>query len=144
MDSCSFDFNELNEEVLKRYPSHNDLVFSIIFVDKYVKEQSFIELNSDKSFTIMLDMYEKEKEITIYVTTNKNVGTSNTQQSGQHEIIEEPQGEGDYCPSDESYFSHCSSDTDDDNDDEILSCEVESYSKTYSNKAHLLGILRHS
>ncbi|PWA82218.1 transposase, MuDR [Artemisia annua] len=80
MDTCSFDFDELNEEVLKRYPSHSDQVFSILFVDKYAQDQSFIELNSDESFKVMLGMYEQEKEITIYVTTNKNLGTSNTQQ----------------------------------------------------------------
>ncbi|PWA76685.1 transposase, MuDR, MULE transposase domain protein [Artemisia annua] len=80
MDTCSFDFDELNEEVLKRYPSHSNQVFSILFVDKYAQDQSFIELNSDESFKDMLGMYEQEKEITIYVTTNKNLGTSNTQQ----------------------------------------------------------------
>ena len=163
MDTCSFDFNELNEEVLKRYPSHSDQVFSILFVDKYAQYQSFIELNSDESFKVMLGMYEQEKEITIYVTTNKNLRTSNTQQryhqylyvcyckvcihvtypiifwcSGQHEVIEEPQGEGnsDYYPSDESYFSHDSSDddNDDENDEEISNLEIESFSKTYSNR----------
>nr|GEX78420.1 transposase, MuDR, MULE transposase domain protein [Tanacetum cinerariifolium] len=122
MDACSFDLNQLNEEVLRHYPSHSDQVFSIVFVNKYDTRQSFIELNSDENFMDMLNMYEQEKEITIYVSTDKNLDTHNTQQSGQHEVIkepnviEEPTGDGDldHCPSDESYFSHLS--TDDDGD----------------------------
>ncbi|GKE19446.1 hypothetical protein Tco_1427023 [Tanacetum coccineum] len=128
MDACSFDLNQLNEEVLRHYPSHSDQVFSIVFVDKYVTGQSFIELNSDENFMAMLNMYEQEKEITIYVSTDKNFSTHNTQQSGQHEVIKEPNGDiaqrdvieeptsdgdSDHCPSDESYFSHLSSDDDD-------------------------------
>ncbi|GJR13119.1 transposase, MuDR [Tanacetum coccineum] len=129
--ACSFDLNQLNEEVMRHYPSHNDLVFSIVFVDKYVTGQSFIELNSDENFTAMLRMYEQEKEVTIYVSTDKNFGTHNTQESAQHEIIKEPNGESgqcevieeptgdgdsDHCPSDENYFSHLSSDDDDVNE----------------------------
>nr|GEW60525.1 hypothetical protein [Tanacetum cinerariifolium] len=47
----------------------------------YVIGKSFIELNSDENFMAMLNMYEQEKEITIYVSTDKNLGTHNTQQS---------------------------------------------------------------
>ncbi|GKB52577.1 hypothetical protein Tco_0903330 [Tanacetum coccineum] len=99
MDACSFDLNQLNEEVLRHYPSHSDQVFSIVFVDKYVTGQSFIGLNSDENFMAML----------IIIKPNGDIG--------QRDVIEEPTGDGDsdHCPSDESYFSHLSSD--DDNDD---------------------------
>lgn len=80
MDACSFDLNQLNEEVLRHYPSHNDLVCSIVFVDKYAMAQSFIELNSAMNFMAMLSMYEQEKEVTIYVSTDENFGAHDTQQ----------------------------------------------------------------
>nr|GEX60938.1 transposase, MuDR, MULE transposase domain protein [Tanacetum cinerariifolium] len=82
----------------------------------------------------MLNMYEQEKEITIYVSTDKNLGIHNTQKSGQHEGIKEPNGDiaqcdvikesigdgdSDHCSSDESYFSHLSSDDDDGDVNEI-------------------------
>nr|GEX24730.1 transposase, MuDR, MULE transposase domain protein [Tanacetum cinerariifolium] len=43
------------------------------------KEQFFIELDSDENFQVMLNMYEKENEVTIYVTTNKEIVTSERQ-----------------------------------------------------------------
>ncbi|GKB41980.1 hypothetical protein Tco_0886922, partial [Tanacetum coccineum] len=93
MDPCSLNLNQLNKEVVRHYPSHNYLVFSVVFVDKYAIEQSFIELNSHENFMAMLSIYEQEKEITIYVSTDKNFGTHNTQQSAQYEVIKEPNGE---------------------------------------------------
>lgn len=61
------------EEVKKRYPSTDDLAFSVLFVDKNGKEQSFIKLDSDDNFMVMLSMYEQEKEVTIYVSTDDNI-----------------------------------------------------------------------
>ncbi|GKA43542.1 transposase, MuDR, MULE transposase domain protein [Tanacetum coccineum] len=133
MDACSFDLNQLNEEVLRHYPSHIDQVFSIVFVDKYVTGQSFIELNSDENFMAMLNMYEQEKEITIYVSTDKNLGTHNTQQRYLSLLfIEEPIGDGDSdrCSSDESYFSHLSSDDDDGDVNEISNYDYSNTKKS--------------
>ncbi|GJR94823.1 transposase, MuDR, MULE transposase domain protein [Tanacetum coccineum] len=133
MDTWSFDLSRLHEEVSRHYSSRSNLVLSTFFVDKYAIEQTFIELNSDETFMLMLSMYEKEKEITIYVTTNKNLGTNNTQKSPEHVVIVEPHNEGDSdeCSSDESYFSHLSSDDNhghDEDDVEIASDKVETKS----------------
>jgi hypothetical protein len=53
---------------------------SIHFVDKYATEKSFIELDSNETFMAMISMYEKEKQITIYATTNNDSGKTNIQQ----------------------------------------------------------------
>ena len=58
---------------MKHYLSRSDLFLSIIFVDKNAKQQSFIELDSDDNFKVMLSMYEEKKEVTIYVRTEKNI-----------------------------------------------------------------------
>nr|GEV79656.1 hypothetical protein [Tanacetum cinerariifolium] len=97
---------------MNRYPSKVDQVLSIIFVDKYAIEQSFIELDFDGNFQVMLNMYEKENEVTIY---------------GHNEDIYQPQGEdddSDGCPSEGSYHSYIGSD----NEDEIMNYERESIS----------------
>lgn len=80
MDTSSYNLNELTEEVIKYYPPKSDRIFSILFVNKNAKEQSFIELDSDENFMVMLSMYEKEKEVTIYVSTDNNLFTNKMQQ----------------------------------------------------------------
>nr|GEX79599.1 transposase, MuDR, MULE transposase domain protein [Tanacetum cinerariifolium] len=71
---------DLVEFVKNLHPSKRDLVFLILFVDKNAIEQSFIELESDETFKVILDMYEKEKEVTIYVTPRNTLDTGEIQQ----------------------------------------------------------------
>nr|GEV78869.1 hypothetical protein [Tanacetum cinerariifolium] len=66
-----------------------------MFVDKYAIEQSFIEIDSYENFEVMLNMYEKEKEVTIYLTTNKELVMNERQERGQIEDIYQPQDEDD-------------------------------------------------
>ena len=76
-----------------------------MFVDKHAKEQCFIELDSDENFMVMLSMYNEEKEVTIYVTTEK---VTQPTFSCQDEVIDEPDDESDSdsnCPSEERYHS---------------------------------------
>ncbi|PWA84050.1 transposase, MuDR, MULE transposase domain protein [Artemisia annua] len=93
MDTCSYHLRDLIEEAMTRYPSDRDLVLSVLFVDKYAAHQSFIELDSDEKFKMMLDMHEVEKEVTIYVTTENNARDLNEIQQ-----------------SEESYYSHLTTD----------------------------------
>nr|XP_043630107.1 uncharacterized protein LOC122601410 [Erigeron canadensis] len=110
---------------MKHYPSNVDMILSISFVDKDAAYQSFIELSSYEDFMVMLNMYDKEKEVTIYLTSNTN-DTNNSKQSGQSEVIndqhveDEPHGENDsdYCPSEEGYHSHLSSDNENEKEPE--------------------------
>ncbi|GJV49811.1 transposase, MuDR, MULE transposase domain protein [Tanacetum coccineum] len=127
MDTYTYNFSDLVEEVMNRYPSKIDQVLSIMFVDKYATEQSFIELDSDENFQVMLNMYEKENEVTIYVTTNKEIVTNERQKRGHNEDIYQPQGDdddSDGCPSEGSYHSYIGSD----NEDEIMNYERETIS----------------
>nr|KAJ0203365.1 hypothetical protein LSAT_V11C500284930 [Lactuca sativa] len=80
---------------------------SSIFVNKYVKEQCFIELDNDKSFMVMLNMYNPKPL------------------SCQDKVIDESDDEnetGSVCPSQESY--HCLHSSN--NEYELLN-----YSETY-------------
>ncbi|GKD02562.1 transposase, MuDR, MULE transposase domain protein [Tanacetum coccineum] len=142
MDTSSYNLNQLNEEVLKHYQSNSDLDFSILFLDKHATKQSFIELNSDENFMAMFSMYEKEKEITIFVTTDKDVGKNTTQQSGKDKLTEEPHGDGDsdYCMSDESYYSHISSDDDGDDDHEQLTLNCDGETSLHYNKSQVMKV----
>jgi hypothetical protein len=74
IDTYTYNFDDLIEEVTTHYPSNRDLVFSICFVDKYVTEQSFIKLDSHENFQSMLSMYNVEKDVTVpkcdYITNN--------------------------------------------------------------------------
>ncbi|CAH1432571.1 unnamed protein product [Lactuca virosa] len=104
--------NHLVEEVKKHYPSQSDIVLSIVFVDKYAKEQCFIELDNDKSFMVMLNMYNEDKEVTIYATTKK-LRYNPKPLSCQDKVIDESDDENEtdsVCPSQESYHSLNSSD----------------------------------
>ncbi|KAJ9556985.1 hypothetical protein OSB04_011599 [Centaurea solstitialis] len=86
----------------------SDPVLSLVFVDKNANVQSFIELVTEDDFMVMLNMYKEEKEVTIYVTTDKLI-----RQSGQGELIDESDDENDSdsdCPSEESYHSRHSTD----------------------------------
>ena len=71
MDTLSYNLSDLVEDVKKHYPSKSDQLLSLVFVDKYANVQSFIELVTDEDFMVMLNMYKEEKEVTIYVTTDK-------------------------------------------------------------------------
>ncbi|GKD99735.1 hypothetical protein Tco_1387719 [Tanacetum coccineum] len=80
IDTCLYHLRNLIEEAITRYPSNRDLVLSILFVGKYAARQSFIELDSDEKFKMMLDMHEVEKEVTLYVTTENNAPGLNERQ----------------------------------------------------------------
>lgn len=77
---CLYDLNQLTEEVMHHYPSKSDLIFSMQFLHKYAREQKFINLNSDTDFKVMLRIYEEEKEVTVYVTTEKAVDRNEIEQ----------------------------------------------------------------
>ncbi|KAI3795072.1 hypothetical protein L1987_37716 [Smallanthus sonchifolius] len=112
IDAFTYNLEDLLEEVTKHYPSNMDLIFSTCFVDKCAMEQTFIELDSNENFELMLSMYNTEKESTLYVTTNNNIDISSKQQRVQDEVTNEPHGEeeSEYSLSDESYHSHYSTD----------------------------------
>ncbi|GJX87482.1 transposase, MuDR, MULE transposase domain protein, partial [Tanacetum coccineum] len=108
IDMCSYNLSQLVEEVKKHYLSHSDEVLSILFVDKYAKEQTFIQLETSENFQLMLNMYDEEKELTIYVTKNNQMP-----QRCQNEIAFVPDGENGSdsdCQSENSYHSLHSSD----------------------------------
>nr|KAJ0207509.1 hypothetical protein LSAT_V11C500261200 [Lactuca sativa]KAJ0207802.1 hypothetical protein LSAT_V11C500261320 [Lactuca sativa] len=125
IDTCSYGLNHLLEEVKKHYPSQSDIVLSIVFVDKHAKEQCFIELDNDERFMVMLSMYNEEKEVTIYVTTEK-LRYNCKLFSCQDQVIDESDDENEtdsICLSQESYHSLHSSD----NEYELLN-----YGETYA------------
>ncbi|KAL4555357.1 hypothetical protein LXL04_037975 [Taraxacum kok-saghyz] len=133
IDTWSYNFSQLNAEVIKRYSSKSNPDISICYIDKYTPDQSFIELDSDEKFTDMLIMYENEKEVTIYVTTENNIGSNNLDFSTQLcDDRGEPQDEddSDYLPSEENYYSHLSSD----NEYEEMNDDVEVNSFTRNNQ----------
>ncbi|CAI9302943.1 unnamed protein product [Lactuca saligna] len=110
--TCSYDLDHLVEEVKKQYPSQSDIVLSIVFFDKHAKEHCFIELDNDESFMVMLNMYNEEKEVIIYVTTEKlryNPKPFSCQNQVNDELDDENETDS-VCPSQESYHSLHSSD----------------------------------
>nr|XP_043625843.1 uncharacterized protein LOC122597295 [Erigeron canadensis] len=132
IDTSLYNLNELIEEVTKHYPFNSGLVFTIQFIDKNANEQSFIDIDSDESFMGMLAMYENEKEVTIYMTTNNNHGTNNLLPSGEGEPIDEPHNEDDSngcTDNEESYHIPHSSD----NEDETVQYQVKTYSLNNKN-----------
>ncbi|KAL4582100.1 hypothetical protein LXL04_006640 [Taraxacum kok-saghyz] len=109
IDTWSYNYSHLNEEVIKRYSSKSKRDFSICYIYKCATDQSFIELDSEEKFMTMLTMYENEKEITIYLTTENNTLSNNLDFNIQLcENRYEPHDEydSDYLPSEESYYSH--------------------------------------
>ncbi|XP_022019508.2 uncharacterized protein LOC110919548 [Helianthus annuus] len=80
IDTCIYDFDDLNEEVATHYPPDPELSFSVFYIDKYATKQKFVKVDSHENFKFMLSMYEVEKELTIYVTMNNNVETSSVQE----------------------------------------------------------------
>ncbi|KAL4573192.1 hypothetical protein LXL04_019990 [Taraxacum kok-saghyz] len=134
IDTWSYNFNQLNAEVIKRYSSKSNPHISICYIDKYTPDQSYIELDSDEKFTDMLIMYENEKDVTIYVTTENNIGSNNLDFSTQlcddrGEPLDED--DSDYLPSEESYYSHLSSDNEyDEMNDDV---EVNSFTRNNQN-----------
>nr|KAJ0199389.1 hypothetical protein LSAT_V11C600310450 [Lactuca sativa] len=125
IDTFSYNSNHLVEEVKKHYPSETDIVLSIVLVDKYAKEQCFIGLDNDKSFMVMLNIYNKDKEVTIYATTEK-LRYNPKLLSCQDKVIDESDDENEtdsVCPSQEIYHSLHSSD----NEYELLN-----YGETYA------------
>ncbi|CAH1418028.1 unnamed protein product [Lactuca virosa] len=138
IDTCLYKLSQLHEEVTKRYSSKNNPKFSILYVDKYAPDKSFIELDSDEKFMTMLSMYGSEKQVTIYVTTENNLGSSNhtnhlcAKRDEPHEEYD-----ADICPSEESYHSHLNSDNEDNlmnDDDEVHSFSKNSISMEVSSK----------
>ncbi|XP_022041969.1 uncharacterized protein LOC110944623 [Helianthus annuus] len=122
------------EEISNHYPGNRDLIFSICFVDKNATEQSFIKLDSHDNLQLMLDMYEMEKELTVYATTNNNFATISNTQRGQDEVVNEThEEESEYSLSDESYHSRYSTD----NEGELQSSEEE---ETYSKKTPTIKV----
>nr|KAJ0223509.1 hypothetical protein LSAT_V11C200070100 [Lactuca sativa] len=128
IDTWSYKLSQLNEEIIKCYSSKNNPKLSISYVDKCASSQSFIELDSDEKFMAMLNMYEKEKEVTIYITTENN-HNSNNQCAHNHlcDNRNEPHDDSNYCLSEESYYTHLNYENEDEptNDDE----EAYSFSK---------------
>ncbi|KAL4562019.1 hypothetical protein LXL04_034207 [Taraxacum kok-saghyz] len=113
IDTWSYNFSQLNEEVIKRYSSKSNPKFSICYIDMCAPEKSFIELDSEEKFMAMLTMYENEKEVTVYVTTENNTKSNNFGFGRQKcDDRDEPldEDDSDYLPSEESYYSHLSSD----------------------------------
>ncbi|GJZ54888.1 hypothetical protein Tco_0610081 [Tanacetum coccineum] len=128
---------DLVEEVKSNYPSNRDLVFTILFVDKFAVEQSYIQLNCEENFKMMLDMHENEKEITIYATTENTFDTNELQQRGQDKDVAEQNDDDDVSdnfPREESYHSNYSSD-----DEGLVKGVVEA---TVSTSTHPSIILR--
>nr|KAJ0193211.1 hypothetical protein LSAT_V11C800418570 [Lactuca sativa] len=125
INTSLYKLSQLHEEVTKRYSSKNNPKISIIYVDKYAPDKSFIELNSDEKFMAMLSMYGSEKQVTIYVTTENNLG-SNNHTNHWCANRDEPHDEydSDLCPSEESYHSHLSSD----NEDNLMNADDKEYS----------------
>ncbi|CAI9294654.1 unnamed protein product [Lactuca saligna] len=114
IDTFLYKLTQLHEEVIKRYASKNNPEFSILYVDKYAPDKSFIELDSDEKFMDMLSMYGNEKQVTIYVTTKNNLGSNNhTNHLCANRDEPHDEYEADLCPSEESYHSHLSSDNED-------------------------------
>ncbi|KAL4586837.1 hypothetical protein LXL04_011482 [Taraxacum kok-saghyz] len=140
IDTWSYNFSQLNEEVIKRYSSKSNPKFSICYIDKCAPEQSFIELDSEEKFMAMLTMYENEKEVTVYVTTENNTKSNNFGFGRQKcDNGDEPldEDDSDYLPSEESYYSHLSSDNEYEevnDDDEANSFTTNSQSITVESK----------
>ncbi|KAD2021889.1 hypothetical protein E3N88_42007 [Mikania micrantha] len=112
IDTYTYVFDDLIQEVSNQYPANRDLVFSVCFVDKYATEQTFIKLDCHDDFQLMLGMYELEKQLTLYVTTCNNLDRTSNQPSGHDEVVDELYGQEDseYALSDENYHSHYSTD----------------------------------
>ncbi|KAD7116723.1 hypothetical protein E3N88_03991 [Mikania micrantha] len=108
IDAFTYNLEDLLVEVRNHYPSDRDLIFSTCFVDKFAREQTFINLDSNENFESMVSMYGMEKELIIYVSTKNNIDTKAKEQSIQDEVIDELNGEGEseYSLSDESYHSY--------------------------------------
>nr|XP_043633613.1 uncharacterized protein LOC122604814 [Erigeron canadensis] len=97
---------------MKHYPSNNDMILNVSFVDKFAVDQSFIELKSNENFMVMLNIAQNEV-------------------INEPHVEDEPHGEddSDYCPSEESYHIHFSSD----NENELLNEELEGYADIKKN-----------
>nr|KAJ0208063.1 hypothetical protein LSAT_V11C500234360 [Lactuca sativa] len=137
IDIFSYNLNQLVEEVKKHYPSKDDIVLSIVFIDKHAKEQCFIKLDSDENFIVMLNMYEEEKEVIIYATNGKITQQRDKPSSVEDQFSEESDDENDSdsnCPSEESYHSRYSSD----NEYELLNYDFKI--DTYRNKSQVMKV----
>jgi MuDR family transposase len=129
-DKQIYGFAELFEEVSSLYPFDEDQNFLLFYEDKRTQNQSFIQLEHDESFELMLDMY-KEKQILIYVTKERIVMLEDENIIDGVEVENEEFGnyeEGsDYCHSEASYHSRYS-DTEEEDEVEInYECEGEFY-----------------
>ncbi|KAL8251030.1 hypothetical protein R6Q59_034723 [Mikania micrantha] len=105
-------YDDLIEEVATHYPKDRGFVFSLFFIDKFDTKQSYIKVYSSENFQLMLDMYEVEREITVYVTTSDKVETSSMHGRALGDVDDEQHDkeESEYSLSDDSYHSHYSTD----------------------------------
>lgn len=139
MDRPTYGFLELFEEVSGLLPSDENQKLSLCFLDKCVNTQSFIQLEGDESYEMMLAMYEEKKETVIYVTQEK-ITVCEDSGIGEYrrsisEGIEVSNGEfgdyeedSDYCHSEASYHSRHSDTEDEDENDENFAYGGEFYS----------------
>nr|KAJ0213458.1 hypothetical protein LSAT_V11C400201180 [Lactuca sativa] len=138
IDTFLYRLSQLHQEVVKRYSSKNNTKFSVLYVDKYAPEKSLIELGSDEKFMAMLGMYGSEKQVTIYVTTENNLGANNhTNHLCANRDEPHDEYDADLFPSEESYHSHRSSDNEDgimNDDDEVYSFSKNSTSMEVGSK----------
>ena len=135
LDETCYSVEELFEEVSKFYLEDDSLKLSLLFVDKHASSQSFIKIEDDTSYRLMLSMYEEEKKVIIYVNAEKittledgiriyeTVGTD-TEIWGNEYRLEDIENGSDYCHSEDSYSS-----LDSETEDEIdIEYEGEFYS----------------
>ncbi|KAL8266847.1 hypothetical protein R6Q59_004191 [Mikania micrantha] len=71
-------------EVRNQHSSDKNLIFSTCFVDKFAREQTFINVDSNENFRSLLIMYEMEKELIIYTSTMDNIDTKAKEQRYKH------------------------------------------------------------
>jgi MuDR family transposase len=99
-----------------------DEKLSLFFVDKRAMCQSFIRIEDDNSYRLMLSMYEEEKKMLIYVTTEKitvlddgkgmdAIIKANIDFEGNEDWLD-VEDDYDSCHSDDSYCSDSGSEDD--------------------------------
>ncbi|KAD4385943.1 hypothetical protein E3N88_26112 [Mikania micrantha] len=101
-------YDDLIEEVATHYPKDRGFVFSLWHIDIFDTKQSYIKVDSSENFQLMLDMYEVERELTVYVMTSDNVETSSMHKRAWGDVDDEQhdEEESEYSLSDDSDHSH--------------------------------------
>ena len=104
----------------------------LCFLDNRVATQSFIQLEDEESYRLMLKMYE-EKEVVIYATLDKMIQGDRVGEDGGLDTVmgigeqENYKEWSDYCPSEESYHSLCNESEDDIDEANEVAYEGEFY-----------------